>query len=452
MDARRTVRDSCEVAVLGGGIAGLVAAWNLRDRDVVLLEADDRLGGRVKSLRRGDYYVNLGAQYMAGAGPLADIIHQLAIPTHSLAGSRAAIALKGRVLASDSPVAFVLRTPMSPKGRVEFARFGLRIRRMYKRLGENPDPQDARKYRDELDDVSIASLVDDFSDPDVRAIIEALVATWVGAGAEEASAATFVLDMGSALTSAAKTPNFSLPVGGNETIIDALASELGDRAITGAKVVSVSRDDGMIDIEYRDPDGAQRRLSARQCIVALPAHVALSVVQDLPAGYRNALAEVRYGSFTVAGIFTNEEQAQPWDSMYSIAVPHRSFQIIYNHAAATRRRGPRKAGGALVAYAGGDRARVLAALPDSEIVERFVNDLDEVFPGSRRLVDDIVVQRWPEAIPYWHPGDRQHIRQLRAPLGAIHFAGDYVSYPASMKAAAQAAEAASGTVIHALTA
>ena len=35
-----------EVIVVGGGIAGLAAAWRLRDRDVLVLEASDRIGGR----------------------------------------------------------------------------------------------------------------------------------------------------------------------------------------------------------------------------------------------------------------------------------------------------------------------------------------------------------------------------------------------------------------------
>ena len=38
-----------DVVIVGGGIAGLSAAWRLRHRDVLLLEAGDRLGGRMRS-------------------------------------------------------------------------------------------------------------------------------------------------------------------------------------------------------------------------------------------------------------------------------------------------------------------------------------------------------------------------------------------------------------------
>ena len=43
-----TVGPRPRVAVVGGGITGLATAWFLRDRaEVVLLEAGDRLGGKV---------------------------------------------------------------------------------------------------------------------------------------------------------------------------------------------------------------------------------------------------------------------------------------------------------------------------------------------------------------------------------------------------------------------
>lgn len=443
--------ESCEVAVIGGGVAGLVAAWHLRDRDVLLLEADDRLGGRVKSERRGEYYVNLGAQYMAGTGPLADIIEHFRIPSGSLAGAHAAMALNGRILASDSPLEFVLRAPLSLKGKLEFAQFGLQIRRMYRKMAENPNPQESRAFRDSLDARSIESIVGGFTDPRVRAIINALVATWVGGEAWEVSAATFVLDMGSALIAATETPNFSLPVGGNQTIVEKLAAELGDRARTRATVTSITWDDDGVEVLYRNGAGGEQRVTAKQCVVAVPAYAALDLIRDLPEQHRQALETVHYGPFIVAGIFTNETTAQPWDSTYSIVAPNRSFQIIYNHAAAIRRQGPRKPGGALVAYAGGDQVRRhLAGLSDEEIIDRFKRDLNEVLPGSGRYVEDVVLQRWPQAIPYWHPGDRPLIRALRAPLGPIHFAGDYISFPPSMKAAAQAAETASRAVAQAL--
>lgn len=49
-----------DAIVIGGGIAGMSAAWRLRDTDVIVLEASNRIGGRLRSERRGRYWLNWG--------------------------------------------------------------------------------------------------------------------------------------------------------------------------------------------------------------------------------------------------------------------------------------------------------------------------------------------------------------------------------------------------------
>ncbi|HEY5483347.1 MAG TPA: FAD-dependent oxidoreductase, partial [Propionibacteriaceae bacterium] len=50
------------LAVIGGGIAGLAAAWEgvQQGADVVLLEASDRLGGKILTERAGGRIVEHG--------------------------------------------------------------------------------------------------------------------------------------------------------------------------------------------------------------------------------------------------------------------------------------------------------------------------------------------------------------------------------------------------------
>jgi len=51
-----------KIVVLGGGPAGLSAAWKLAEagQDVVVLEKDDDTGGICRTIRRGDYFFDLG--------------------------------------------------------------------------------------------------------------------------------------------------------------------------------------------------------------------------------------------------------------------------------------------------------------------------------------------------------------------------------------------------------
>ena len=57
-----------DVVIIGGGLAGLSAAWRLRDWDIQLLESSDRIGGRIRSEKRGQYWMNWGGHMFAGEG------------------------------------------------------------------------------------------------------------------------------------------------------------------------------------------------------------------------------------------------------------------------------------------------------------------------------------------------------------------------------------------------
>jgi monoamine oxidase len=436
-----TVREEhCEIAVLGGGMAGLIAATELADRKVILLEADDRVGGRVRSVRHGDYWLNIGAQFAEGAGVFVDVLNRFEIPRGSLDDSRAALAWRGRVVASDNPAEFVLRSRLSLAGRVDLARLGLRLRRAYNRMANNPDRDDARQWREWLDARPASSLALEVRTSDVRTIFRGWVQHWVATEPDEIAAGHFAMYMGSALVKASELPNFSLPIGGNQVITDALGAALGDRVRLGAKVVSAARTAGGVEVTYHDRQGAAKVI-AQRCVVAVPADQALAVVAEIDEPVREALQAVRYGQYVLAGLFTSEQGPQPWDKLYAIATPGLAFQVIYNHAAALRQAGPRKPGGALVAYAGGAPARALMEASDSQITDLYTRDLDIVFPGLRQLVDEVVVKRWTQSIPYWRPGERLGQRLLREPMGPFHFAGDYLGYP-SMTTAATAGEIA----------
>ena len=63
-------RRNNSVIVIGAGIAGISAAhhlWQLGVKDVVILEARERVGGRIFSLKDGNDVLEMGAQWIHGA-------------------------------------------------------------------------------------------------------------------------------------------------------------------------------------------------------------------------------------------------------------------------------------------------------------------------------------------------------------------------------------------------
>src|SRR5262245_20675996 len=60
--------DRPRAAVIGAGMAGLAAAHDLREAgfDTAVFESRDRVGGRIWSVRKGDFLMDLGAAFYLG--------------------------------------------------------------------------------------------------------------------------------------------------------------------------------------------------------------------------------------------------------------------------------------------------------------------------------------------------------------------------------------------------
>ena len=78
----------------------MTAAWELRDRDILLLEQRDRLGGRLYSEKRGQYWLNLGAHLFPGAGShIRNMVATLGLEVIAIPGNKFAVWFAGKVYA-----------------------------------------------------------------------------------------------------------------------------------------------------------------------------------------------------------------------------------------------------------------------------------------------------------------------------------------------------------------
>ncbi|MFB8142181.1 flavin monoamine oxidase family protein [Streptomyces parvus] len=445
-DAARPVREEdCEVVVVGAGMAGLMAATTLAGKtDVIVLEASERAGGRVETVRKGDYWINVGTQFTEGTGPLIDALHQHGIEMGSLADKSAALVLNGGLVDTSKISELMFRTRMSLRDRIGLAVVGARI------ISSVPfmesDSARAKRVRAKLDSRLASDLLRGVRSKLAHDVLRSLTGQWMGCEPGETAATQLMLSLAIMMTDPDKESNFALPVGGNQTLTDTLATDLGERLRLRAGVRSVEQDGDGVIVDYVDAGGPVR-VRAKQAIVAVPTDVALRILPGLPQTYCNAFADIRYGRYVVVGFFTEEEGPQPWDNFYAVSTPQLSFQAMFNHAAAIRKEGTRKPGGALACFAGGAVADKLFELSDEEITARFTKDLMLVYPQLQGKLGEGIVRRHHRVVPFWAPGRRESLPTLRAPLGPIHLAGDYQLHMPTLADAATSGENAAKAVL-----
>jgi protoporphyrinogen/coproporphyrinogen III oxidase len=419
-----------DVVIVGGGIAGLSAAWRLRHRDVLLLEAGDRLGGRMRSDVRGDYWLNYGAHLLPGPGSLVDAMaRECGLATVPVTGGMMGLAVGSTVLARGRVETYPFRLPLSVRDRIAFVKAGLRVQRAvakYRRLERRFEFEDDRTFAEFLGPLP----------PAVREIFSC-AAHRATAELDELSAGCgiglFALVWGGKGSLVARNL-----LGGSGQLPAALGRRLGERARTGCRVSAVRPDGADLVVECGGEE-----IRARQVIVAAQAPYAAPLVAPVAERAAAALAQLTYGAFVSLAVETSETTAMPYDDVYAIATPGRVFDMFTNQAHALRGGGgPRRAGGSLMLFAGARGAAALMRERDEVIVERFLADLHELVPQTRGVIAGATVHRWQLGNVYARPGRGRLQAALLGPHENLHLAGDYFAELGNMEAAARTGLAA----------
>jgi oxygen-dependent protoporphyrinogen oxidase len=215
-------------------------------------------------------------------------------------------------------------------------------------------------------------------------------------------------------------------VGGAGALVDGIARELGERVVPDADVQEVAVEGDVVRVRYRQ-GGADRELRARHAIVATKAFDAERIVRDLPDDTRRSLTAIPYGPTVVMAMLTNEQRPMPWDDLYALATPKRSFSMLFNTVNVLRPRSPlRTPGGSLMVYRSGHAALTMFDQPDAAVEQAFLDDLYAIYPEARGIVSETILLKLPRMLPYAAPGRSALQPALERPLGRIHLAGDYL--------------------------
>jgi protoporphyrinogen oxidase len=424
------VPEQAEVVVIGAGIAGLAAAWALKDRDLVVLEATDRVGGRIKSEARGRYWLNFGAHVFGGADSATGrLLEQMGVEAVTVPGILTAAALNGRVVASGPVETYPFRLRLTTGDRLALILLGMRLRLAVLRYGRIARPRPGESWvtrqarmLEYLGDRSFSEFLGR-QPADVDAIVRPTIER--SSGEPEDVAAGYGVGYFHLVWNRGEGLSRNL-IGGSSTLPEKIAAGLGEKLKRKSRATEVAQDPNGVRVRYTG-DGETREILARFAIVATPAYETRAIVRDLHDETDHALGEIVYGPYVVAGILTGETGPMPYDNLYAMAVAKKSFNMLFNMSNVLRpRESKREPGGSLMVYSGAGLGRRLLELDDARITQTYLDDLESIYPGLKNYVSEVVIQRWPRGLPYPRPGRYRLQSALQRPLGNVFLAGDYL--------------------------
>lgn len=227
-----------DVAIVGGGIAGLVAAIELTQagKSVVLFEKANRVGGRAVSVKKNGAIFDLGAHAIIKGGALDEILQEFGIRIEGGSpGTNVSFLWNNKVT---HLVKFLLSQNLSWSGKMEFIKF-------FKIL-KNFDA-------DVVPAISVRGWVEqEFRDPMTRHIIYTMIRVNSYAQAVDLQMA------GPAIRSIARTTKKNSIIyvqDGWQTLVDQLyekAVQSGVSVMTGKNVTEIVHDGAVRKIKFAD--------------------------------------------------------------------------------------------------------------------------------------------------------------------------------------------------------
>ena len=408
--------------VIGGGLAGLTAAYYLRKggHAVTLLEASNRVGGRVATKRRDGYTLDLGAtQISTGYAEYLKLCRELGLDAGIVPSSSAiGFIRKGRIHVIDGrrPLGMAFSPLLSVAGKFK----ALRTTLDYVRMRPPVNVLDVSAHA-HLDTESAADYAQRRTGREVYdTLIDPLMRAYVMTRADRVSA----LEWYSTLGNIAGREMISINRG-NDMLPRALAEGLDLRLATPAQ--ALRRVHGGVEVDATQADGSALRLQAEHCVLAtrLPEALAIDPTLQDVAGELNS--KLHYNRGLVVQLGYPMRPRCPAIGLLLGAVEHPDIGLIWLEHNKNPDRVPK--GHALYSVYF-DEVTNDANFAASEAVLRRIASgyVEQLFPelSGRSILCEVT--RWPMAIPNPAPGVYQAVQRFKAALDAadpVQLAGDY---------------------------
>lgn len=429
------------VLIIGGGIAGLSAAWyaeQLRTSTGLplhwtLVERAPQLGGKIKTDRIEGFVIEGGPDSFLAQKPwAAELARQVGIGDQIMGTNeerrKVFVLQKGRLVPLPDGVMLIVPTRflpfatsplISPLGKLRMAMdLFIPPRRdgadetlaefIRRRLGEEAldkiaEPLMSGIHNAESDRQSILATFPRFRQ--IEAKHGSLIRGMLAARRARAVAGQ----------DGASTSPFQTLRDGMEALVDAVVARLPtDRLVVGRGVAALERTDASAP-RYRAILDDGRQIEADAVILAVPAYVAADLVRPFAPDLARGLAQIRYVSTgTISLAFREADLPHPLDG-FGFVIPRsekRQINACTWTSSKFRHRAPN--GYALLrVFFGGSRHPELMDLDDAALIQIALNELRQIMGVTATPVLTRVF-RWPQANPQYDVGHLDRVAQLEA--------------------------------------
>ena len=408
-DLRGSVENG-RVAVVGGGITGLAATWELHRQgvDVTLHEAGDRVGGKVRTTELAGERVDEGADaFLARVPHATDLCAELGLSDQLVAPATGKAYILGYGQLRPIPAGAVLGVPtdlealgrsglVSPEG-VERARDDLTLPDNRPEGPESVGHLIRRRLGDEVLDHLVGPLLAGISagDPD-----QLDLATGAAQLAEAAARGPSLIDGLRAGLERREGPVFwGLPTGMG-TVVDALADRLAPHIRTNSVITDLAD------------------LDADAIVVATPAAATSALLGPLAPETAELVGSIEYASVVlVTFVWPSEAVGRSLDGS-GFLVPADNGLLMTACSWASSKWAHLGSGGSTAVFrvsAGRwDDERHLE-MTDEGLVARLTHELTSLLDLSGEP-DAVRVSHWPASLPQYRPGHGRLVERIDATL------------------------------------
>jgi protoporphyrinogen/coproporphyrinogen III oxidase len=409
------------VVVVGGGVAGLTTAYRLLERgaNVHVLEASDRVGGRLMTVPVGDLRLDAGADSFVARKPWAvALCEELGIELVAPRASGAAV-YTDRGLVDLPRSALGVPAEGSAIARWEGLSRAGRVRALgdLVRKAAPPDGDESlgsllrRRVGDEATEALVAPLLAGLFAGDIDRL--GVSATFPDLAIWERRFGSLIRGANAALdASTSAGPMFLKPHGGVEELPHALADRISsDRISRGISVAAVERSGEAFTVIASD--GAH---DTDVVVVATPARPAATILEPLAPETSALLRELRVVSTGVVLLVYGEGTGDALPDATGFVVPRERAPMT----AVTwlSRKWPDAAFGTRAVvrcFVGADGSEDVLDAGDDEIVEAVTRHLSAVTSLPAEPEHSAVV-RWPGAMPQYDVGHLERVERIETSL------------------------------------